>query len=197
MEPSVSTTAIPAKGVFGSKSAPLVPGEGLRAVISELRIEGRPTWRIGPYITPRIDLVAIRDTATKEPTLYRPLAVNLDPRPYFRERVLLWLESRDPGLYTELGPTDRAELRRLAAAIGRDVYGRTYDEIADELRYDERRVRREIPVARKLWPRLCARPWCYWGVDGKPPGDWRTRGANAMLAAAFKTWATEMPVLPP
>jgi hypothetical protein len=85
--------------------------------------------------------MAIRDTATKEPTLYRPLAVNLDPRPYFRERVLLWLESRDPGLYTELGPTDRAELRRLAAAIGRDVYGRTYDEIADELRYDERRVR--------------------------------------------------------
>jgi hypothetical protein len=195
MEPSVDTAATPAKGSFGSKSAPLMPGEELRALISERRLEGRPAWRLGPYIAPRIEFVAVRDTTTGEPTLYRPLGLNPDPRPYFRVRVFRWLESRDPDLYAELGVTDRAELRRLAAAIGRDLYGRSYSQIADELRYDERRVRREIPAGRKLWPRLLAWPWCYWGPDGVPPREWRERGGDATLAAAFKTWATGEPVL--
>jgi hypothetical protein len=196
MESSVGTATTPAKGRFGSKSAPLLPGDELRALISERRLEGRPAWRIGPYIAPRVEFVAVREATTGEPMLYRPLGLNPDPRPYFRPGVLLWLENRDPDIYAELGVTDRAELRRLAAAIARDLHRRTYNEIADELRYDERRVRREIPAGRKLWPRLCAWPWCYWGPDGKPPADWRERGADATLAAAFETWATGGPVVP-
>jgi hypothetical protein len=211
----VAAGLAPEQGRFGAKFAPPLPGEELRFRIAERRREGRPVWRLGPNIAPRIELVAVPDSETGEPVLYRPLAVDQDRRQYhqdsdhyLRPRVLLWLETYEPAALEQLTKHDRAETRRLAAAVMRDLHGQSYDAIADALGYTkrdplgrvlvngERTVRREIPIGRKLWSRLCAWPWCYWGPHGKPPASWHERGADATLAAAFETWATGVPVLP-
>jgi hypothetical protein len=190
----------PEQGRLGAKVAPPLPGEALRLLIVELRHAGRPVWRIWSTIAPRIELVAIRDPETGEPVLYRPLAVDQDRRPYFKRRALLWLETREPAALEQLQSHDRNQLRQLDAALMRDLHGRSYDEIANGLRFRgddcERSARRAVMVGRKLWPRLCAWPWCYWGPDGRPPADWLKLGADATLAAAFETWATGVPVLP-
>jgi hypothetical protein len=173
------------------------PGNDLRLLISERRRNGRSAWRLGPNIAPRIELVAVRDPETGNAMLHRPPAVDQDRRPYFHPRVLLWLETQEPLALEQLKKHDRVETRRLAAAVMCDLHARSFGDIAYELAYpDESRARERVKEGRKLWPRLCAWPWSYWEPDGRPPDDWRERGADATLTAAFETWATGAPVLP-
>jgi hypothetical protein len=182
-------------GKSGAKFVVPPPGEDLRLLISERRRAGRPAWRLGPNIAPKIELVAIAEPGTGSPILYRPLAVDQDRRPYFRRRVLLWLETQEPLALEQLTKHDRVETRRLAAAVMYDLHARSYGEIAYELGYpDESRARERVSEGRKLWRHLPAWPW--WGFTDPWPADWRAKGADATLAAAFETWATGVPVLP-
>jgi hypothetical protein len=202
----VAAGLAPEQDKFGAKLVP-PPGEELRLLIAERRREGRPVWRVWSNMAPRIEFVAVPDLEMGEPVLYRPLAVDQDRRPYFNRRALLWLETHEPTALEQLQSHDRNQLRQLDAALMRDLHGRSYDAIATGLGYTkrdsmgrvqvdgERAARRAVQAGRKLWPRLCAWPWWYWGADGKPPADWRERGADTTLAAAFDTWATGVPVL--
>ena len=49
---------------------------------------------------------------------------------------------------------------------------------------------------RLMWRRLPAWPWSWFGPNGRPPDGWWNRTSDATVAAAFKTWATDTPVLP-
>ena len=180
------------KGQDVGKS-PLRPGDSLRGRIAECRENGRKVWRLGPYVAPRIENIAVRRPEDGEPILYRPLAVDLDHRAYFRHRALLWLETGEPLAFKQLQAHDHAQLRRLAATVARDLHGALYNEIP--MYSDEKTARERIKEGRELWHRLCAWPWCYW-PEGEEPDGWQKHGASTELAAAFETWATAAPVLP-
>jgi hypothetical protein len=190
----MATEKSPAKGRFVANLAPPPPGEDLRHLIAELRRDGRPAWRLGPIIAPKIEYAADRDPETGEPILYRPWAID---QAFFRPQVLLWLETYHAGVYRQFSRQDRVQTWKIAAAAMRDLHACSYDEIADNFRYvDVRTARRRVAEGRELWFRLCAWPWCYWEPNGRPPASWREQGADATLAASFQTWATGVPILP-
>jgi hypothetical protein len=160
----VCDTASLRKDRYGAEFVPPViprPGEELGGLIRQGRDDGRPVWRVYSLVVPRNRFVAIPSPETGEPTLTRPLAVDRDRRPYFRPRVLLYLETASPATLELLQNDDRVELRRLTAAALRDIYGYTPEKILEALPYrnqpefDEAVARRDVRAGRKLW-RLCA-----------------------------------------
>jgi hypothetical protein len=198
MQPSLRNSGSTHKDKSGAKFVPPPippPGEELADLIRQGRREGRAVWRVYSLVVPRLQLVAVRDPDTGGPILYRPLTANRDARPYFRSRVLLYLETAEPAALQLLEAHDRVELRQLTAAALRDIWGRRNDYIASKLghRYD-RTARSDVADGRKLWPHLCAWPWSEWS-EGKPPPTWWKSGPDPTLAAALQTWATGEPVL--
>jgi hypothetical protein len=169
------------KGKSEGKFAPPFipsPGEALVDLIQQHRRVGRAVWRVYSLVVPRLEFVAVRDPETDEPILYRPLAASRDARPYFRRRVLLYLETSQPAALETLRKDDLVELRRLTAAALRDIWGYSGSDVATKLGYmDDGTARRDVRAGRNLWPHLGAWPWCEW-ESGKPPDDWWRSGPD-------------------
>lgn len=175
----------------------LPPSEELARLVMRLR-SSRPVWRVGDLAAPRIEWVA-----APGPIAIRPLEIDRDRRPYFRHGALLALETNfEPLVIEQLQPDERKQLRKMYAALMRDVQGSSLETIMDELGgerpgfADEAAARRQVAAGRRLWRRLPAWPWSWFGTNGRPPGDWRTAGPDATLAAALASWATDRPTLP-
>ncbi len=189
------------------------PSEELAALVMRLR-GSRPVWRVGNLAAPRIEWVTVAGPGG--PTAARPLEADRDREPYFRPGVLLALESNfEPLAIKRLQPDERKDLRKMYAALMRDVQGSSPGEIVDALGAefvdergvahpefgkrpgfaDESAARRQVRAGRELWHQLPAWPWS-WFPSGKPPRDWRTAGPDATLAAALASWATGRPILP-
>jgi hypothetical protein len=151
------------KGVNAAEYTPPRPGADLRRLISEA---GRPKWRAGAFAAPRITAIAHGEPGS-DPTLLGPLGIDLDRRPYFRERVLFWLETEHPTAWVRLSHDDRAEVNCLAAAVARDPWGWTNAEILDVGSWQNEKTAREaVKHGRRLWRRLPAWPWRWWDTEG-------------------------------
>jgi hypothetical protein len=215
---SMALNAFPAKGRFEVNSAPprRVPGTDLADLLHDLAFTGkRPVWKIGirpdlvrggpPHenrglgplpgvVVPRLGSVVGLD-ALGEPVLCS-LTGHFQPRYVLRHRVALALETDHPTAREQLRPHDLAEWMRLEAAVLRDVVALDYDLIARHCRYDDVRTARSATKrGRRLWARLPAWPWRYFGDDGKPPGNWRADGGGQTLNGVFATWMTGEPHL--
>jgi hypothetical protein len=218
MAPMMNVEQPPYKAVLTAKNIPR-PGPDLRELVAQARADGRAVWKLdGPLLAPRIEVVAVRGE-DGQPMLFRPLAVDLDRRPYFRPGVLLWLETQAREARAAFRRHDRTQLRKLIAAASYDIHGLTYEEIADGWKKDpaiddpgrapatsphelvpyyahgERGVVDFVRDGRKLWSRLPAWPWAFF-PDGRPPPTWRKQSPDRNLSAALVTWATGEPVLP-
>lgn len=159
------------------------PSPDLAALVMELRREGVPVWRIGPFAAPRVDrLFPLGDA-------------HIDYTSFFRPGALRVLEAHDRGAFAHLGRRERDQLRDLHAAILRDIGGSSEEMIAEEMGgySDERAVRRAVSRGRKKWRRLPVWPWSWFGPDGRPPDDWRSKGPGPELRSAFALWATGEP----
>jgi hypothetical protein len=72
---------------------------------------------------------------------------------------------------------DWARMRWLVAAGLRDIAGMSEEAVAMQLAYaGDRAARDATSKGRRILARRCIWPWMCWGMDGRPPTHWHSRG---------------------
>jgi len=137
------------------------PGFSLARFLGEARSEGRPVWHLTDEVTvPRLDWTGEGGRPKLAPSKMPPV-------------VLAFLSTGDSNALRALtSRSERRVLDRLTAAVMRDLFDRSPEEITDWLGYENKGEAKKLArEGRRLWGRLGAWPW--WGLTpGVPPDRW-------------------------